>query len=111
MVARKEDHTKPESGNRFLKLVFSSYGIVIFIGLIFLFAFVEEGLWDLTLWKEHKSVFGTGHLFNVNLDDTMLSFVVPLLAVPQLTHYILDGFIWKIRNEEFKWNNQVKNDG
>jgi hypothetical protein len=104
----KKTYTKPEKGNRFLKTVFSAYGVVIFVGLIFLFAFVEEGLWDLTVWKEHKSVFGTGHLFNVNLDDNILSFIVPLLAVPQITHYILEGFIWKIRNEEFKWSSEVK---
>jgi hypothetical protein len=23
---------------------------------------------------------------------------VPLLAVPQLTHYILDGFVWRRKN-------------
>jgi hypothetical protein len=26
--------------------------------------------------------------------DTKM-FLVPLLAVPQLTHYVLDGFIWR----------------
>ena len=100
----KKAYSSPDKGNRFLKLVFSSYGLLIFIGLIFLFAFVEEGLWDLTVWKEHKSVFGTGHWFNISLNEQLLSFIVPLLAVPQITHYILDGFIWKIRNEEFKWS-------
>ena len=105
----EKNYTKPGKGNRFLKLVFSSYGVVVFIGLIFLFAFIEEGLWDLTVWKEHKAVFGTGHLFNVNLDKNVLSLIVPLLAVPQITHYILDGFIWKIRNDEFKWNSETQN--
>jgi len=33
--------------------------------------------------------------------------LVPLLTLPQLTHYILDGFIWKIRKDEIKWNNEV----
>ena len=104
----KKNYTKPEKGNRFLKLVFSSYGVLIFVGLIFLFAFIEEGLWDLTVWKEHKSVFGTVHLLSVELNKTMLSLVVPLLAVPQITHYILDGFIWKMKNEEFKWSSEMK---
>lgn len=107
----KKTYTKPEKGNRFLKFVFSSYGVLIFVGLIFLFAFIEEGLWDLTVWKEHKSIFGTVNLFNVNLSDHVLSLIVPLLAVPQITHYILDGFIWKIKNEEFKWSSEVKNNG
>jgi hypothetical protein len=37
------------------------------------------GNWDLSEWK---------------------MYLVPLLAVPQLTHYILDGFIWKRKNNE-----------
>ena len=27
-------------------------------------------------------------------------FLVPLLVVPQLTHYVLDGFIWKLRKPD-----------
>lgn len=107
----KKAYTKPGKGNGFLKLVFGSYGVLLFIGLIFLFAFVEEGLWDLTVWKEHKSVFGTGGLFDISVSRSALSLIVPLLALPQITHYILDGFIWKIRNEEFKWSSEVREDG
>ena len=29
-----------------------------------------------------------------------LSLIVPLLAVPQLTHYILDGVIWRLRTNQ-----------
>ena len=36
-----------------------------------------------------------------------LSFIVPLLALPQITHYILDGFIWKIKKEEFRWSGEA----
>ena len=104
----QKNYAKPGKGNRFLKTVFSSYGVFIFVGLIFLLAFVEEGLWDLTVWKEHKAVFGTSQFFQLEFDATVLSIVVPLLAVPQITHYILDGFIWKIRNEEFKWSSEVR---
>ena len=42
------------------------------------------------------------------MPDKALAFIVPLLALPQVTHYILDGFIWKIRKDEFKWNNEAK---
>jgi hypothetical protein len=98
-------------GNRFLKVVFSGYGILVFLGLIFLLAFVEEGLWDVAVWKEHSTIFGTAHLSNFTLSPVLLSFIVPLLALPQITHYVLDGFIWKIRQDEFKWNNEVKKGG
>ena len=81
--------------------------MLFFLGLIFLFAFIEEGLWDITVWNEHRNIFGTNGLMAIDLSDRILSFVVPLLALPQITHYILDGFIWKVRKDEFKWS-QVK---
>jgi hypothetical protein len=98
----EKQYRKKERGYAFLKLVFSRWGVLLFLGLIFLFAFVEEGLWDLTLWKEHKNIFGTGRWLDVQLSNPVLCIVVPLLALPQVTHYILDGFIWKVRKEEFK---------
>jgi hypothetical protein len=95
-------------GSRFLRFLFSTYGIIVFLGLLFLFAFIEEGLWDLAVWKEHGTVLGTGRLPEVRIQDRWLSFLVPLLALPQVTHYILDGFIWKIRHDEFKWKSELR---
>lgn len=102
----RKSYAKPEGGSRFLRAVFSRYGVILFVGLIVLFAFVEEGLWDVAVWKEHRSVFG-GLGDGFAMPAVALNVLVPLLAVPQLTHYILDGFIWKIRAEEFKWSSEV----
>jgi hypothetical protein len=104
----EKNYRKQGMGNGFLRLVFSRYGLAVFLGLIFLFAFVEEGLWDIALWKEHKTIFGTSGIPAFNLSHQALSFIVPLLALPQVTHYILDGFIWKVRDNEFKWSSEVK---
>ncbi|HVG16135.1 MAG TPA: hypothetical protein VM935_14290 [Chitinophagaceae bacterium] len=101
LYGRKQNN-KPGHGSRFLKLVFNQYGILVFLGLVFLLAFIEEGLWDLTVWKEHKNIFRTSGLQELHLDDSLLSIIVPLLTLPQITHYVLDGFIWKIRQDEFK---------
>lgn len=103
----QKNYTRSGKGTRFLQLVFTRYGILIFLGLIFVFAFIEEGLWDITLWQEHKTIFGTSHLPSLTLGNQLLSFIVPLLALPQITHYILDGFIWKIKEDNFKWNNEL----
>ncbi|MFT3909209.1 MAG: hypothetical protein QM737_07245 [Ferruginibacter sp.] len=103
----KKNYSKPGAGTRFLKLVFSKYGIIIFLAVIFLFAFIEESLWDISVWKEHKTIFGTDHLAEINISNNLLNFIVPLLALPQITHYILDGFIWKIKKDEIKWSNEV----
>lgn len=106
----QKHYQKPEKGNRFLQVVFSKYGIAIFLALIFLFAFIEEGLWDCIVWKEHSMVFNFSNLPGINVSDKLLSFIVPLLALPQITHYILDGFIWKIKEDDFKWNNENRNE-
>jgi hypothetical protein len=56
---------------------------------------VEEGLWDGLVWREHGTVFGWfAHLPTVG-SSALLRWVVPLLALPQATHYVLDGFIWR----------------
>lgn len=86
--------------SKFLRVVFSKYGLLIFLGLLFLFAFIEEGLWDFTVWKEHGSLFGVTGFTAPELDKTILAFIVPLLALPQITHYILDGFIWRIKRDK-----------
>lgn len=104
----RKNYNKPGKGNRFLRIVFSRYGIALFLGLLFLFAIIEEGLWDLGVWKEHQQLFGIIDSASFIIPEKGLAFVVPLLALPQVTHYILDGFIWKIRKDEFKWNNEVK---
>ena len=61
-----------------------------FLGIIWLLAYAEELLWDTGVWHERPWLFGAAW----SLDDWS-GFLIPLLAVPQLTHYILDGFIWR----------------
>lgn len=94
---------KKESGqaikSRNFRLFFSRYGIVLFLGLIFLLAYIEEGLWDMAVWKEHRSIFRVFHTGSLTISDNALCFIVPLLALPQITHYIIDGFIWKVKRE------------
>ncbi|MBN9283605.1 MULTISPECIES: hypothetical protein [Flavobacterium] len=63
-------------------------GVVFYLGILLLIAFLEEYIWEIAVWNEQFSMRG--------MDFTAAHFVlVPLLAVPQFTHYVLDGFIWK----------------
>jgi len=89
----KKEHGHGRNG--FLKTIFAPYGILLFLGIIFLLAYLEEGLWDMTVWKEHVSLFPVFHLPGGRLPANWLVIVVPLLALPQVTHYIIDGFIWR----------------
>jgi len=93
----KKNYSSTQS--KFLRFVFSKYGLLVFLGLLFLFAFIEEGLWDVTVWKEHGNLFGISGFSSPGFDKTILAFIVPLLALPQITHYILDGFIWRIKKD------------
>jgi hypothetical protein len=63
---------------------------IVFLATLWAFAYVEELLWNRGVWHERNWIFGG------NWDWTEWKvYLVPLLAVPQLTHYILDGFIWR----------------
>jgi hypothetical protein len=66
-------------------------GLGAFLGLLVALAFVEELLWDRLVWHERAWLFGEGAV----LGEGLLGWVVPLLVVPQLTHYVLDGFLWR----------------
>lgn len=63
-----------------------------YLGLLWILAYCEEYMWDRGLWHEHSWIFGSPWTW-----EHGRFLFVPLLAVPQLTHYILDGFIWKRR--------------
>ncbi|MFP3637320.1 hypothetical protein, partial [Bacillus sp. SIMBA_033] len=60
----------------------SASGIFLFVGVILGFAFLEEFLWETLVWNEHFSL-------EFNNPENILQFLVPLLVVPQLTHYLL----------------------
>jgi hypothetical protein len=81
----------------FLKWIFSVRAWPMFVGLLLAFAYLEEGLWDALVWREHAGLFPAFQsVANAEL-DFHLGWVVPLLALPQATHYVLDGFIWRIK--------------
>lgn len=65
-------------------------GIFVFLFIILLIAILEESLWDILVWKEHFAGF-----IPVNLHPKWEILLVPLLTVPQFSHYLLDGIIWK----------------
>lgn len=67
---------------------------VAFVGLLVSLAWFEEGLWDVFVWRENAAVFG-GWNPNFVVPEMALNLLVPLLTVPQATHYVIDGWIWK----------------
>lgn len=72
-------------------------GPLAFLALLWLAAFIEEMLWDRAVWHARPEIFGGAW----HLNATALTVVVPLLALPQLVHYLLDGFVWRRRSAPF----------
>lgn len=64
--------------------------IASFLGIVWILAYAEEMLWDCGIWHQRGWLFG----FHWDL-GRLETLLVPLLAVPQITHYVLDGFIWR----------------
>ena len=69
-------------------------GIVPFLATLWVVAYVEELLWDRAVFQERAWLFGEPW----ELGPSVRALVVALLVVPQLTHYVLDGFIWRRRS-------------
>jgi hypothetical protein len=59
-------------------------------------AWLEEWGWDRVLWHEHGGLFPGPELL---LSRGVLALLVPLLTLPQATHYLLDAWIWRVRPE------------
>ncbi|MEZ4375047.1 MAG: hypothetical protein R3B07_29820 [Polyangiaceae bacterium] len=67
-------------------------GLLAFAGSLLLLAFVEELIWDRLVWKDNPWLFGGS---DIQLGPWALCFLVPLLSLPQFTHYLLDGVLWR----------------
>ncbi len=81
---------RPESA-RGLAARITRRGVWPFLATLWAVAYLEELLWDRGVWHDHAALFGGGG-FGA---DALAPLLVPLLAVPQLTHYFLDGFLWR----------------
>lgn len=71
---------------------------VKYVAIVWILAYAEEFVWDVGVWHERGWLFGTPQDWSA-----MHAWLVPLLAVPQITHYVLDGFIWR-RKQVPAWN-------
>ena len=71
-------------------------GVAVFFGACLVLAFTEELLWDRLVWHDRPLLFGgRGEPL---LGGWARALVVPLLAVPQATHYLLDALLWRRRD-------------
>jgi hypothetical protein len=64
---------------------------LVFLATLWALAYVEEMFWHRGVWHEREWLFGGDWEWS----RTVQTFVVPRLALPQISHYVLDGFIWR----------------
>lgn len=93
VYGRRTEHAEGTFGG----WLFGGRHVFVFYAVVVALAFVEELGWDRLVWHEHPSLFA---LPAVDLPSALLTLVVPLLALPQATHYILDAFIWRTRGSQ-----------
>jgi len=80
-----------------VRRLFVRWRLPLAVGLLVLLAYVEEGCWDGFVWREHLALFPGFDWLPAIEENKLLSLLVPLLSVPQMTHYLLDGVIWRLR--------------
>lgn len=82
--------------------IFAPRWLLAFAGLLLLLAYLEEGLWDALVWREHASLFEPFQNIPEAGKDWLI-WLVPLLTLPQATHYVLDAFIWRMKTPDTPW--------
>ncbi len=107
--ARTNDISMKAPANSFLRLRQLSLTFVpLFLAVLFLLAYMEEGLWDGLVWREHLSFFGLFAGLPEIRDAAILAILVPFLSLPQSTHYVLDGFIWRMKDKSSEWSEPAR---
>lgn len=91
------------STKQFLKMLYGRFSLIFFLVPLLLLAYFEEDLWDTFVWKDHQEVFLFSSKIDLITTKSLLNIIVPLLTLPQLFHYVIDGYIWKIKNDKFNW--------
>jgi hypothetical protein len=82
-----------ENASRFYRAASANW--LVFLATLWALAYTEELFWHRGVWHEKNWLFGADWSW-----ENLKIFLVPLLAVPQLTHYVLDGFIWRKKSNE-----------
>lgn len=94
-VERKKEIQSAQSQSKKRRRLFLRIAAMILIVLIL--AFGEEYSWDMLIYRERTWIFEAvlPFPFESFSNRWWQAFGIALLTVPQATHYIIDGFIWK----------------
>ena len=91
---QRKYETKAEGGSRLIRWLVIKRRWLLFYLLVLAPALLEETLWDGLVWQVHLPELSD--LALPRLSSWWLSFWVALLSVPQIVHYFLDAWLWKL---------------
>jgi len=94
---KRWERDAPRGGSAPLRRLYTVRALPVFLGILLLLAYLEEALWDALVWRDRAEIFSAWYALPQIGSADILVWLVPLLAVPQATHYVLDGFLWRIR--------------
>ena len=100
MYGRKNPKTSVRIAGRSL---FELRLIPVYLAVLLILAYLEEGFWDGFIWKDHTPFFPTFSSLPLLQDPLLLALVVPFLALPQSTHYVFDAFLWRSTGQGSRW--------
>lgn len=75
----------------------ASKPILLMLLMILGLGFIEEYFWDSLINRDKISFFDSviPYTYEALNNDLVIAAFTALLSVPQITHYVVDGFIWK----------------
>jgi hypothetical protein len=83
----------PDGRAEFIRRWATRSSIVAFYLLLLSLALVEESLWERFVWHAYLPEMG---ISLETLGAVATSAWVALLSLPQITHYVLDGVLWRL---------------
>jgi hypothetical protein len=101
----KIENIQLEMPSLFMKL----FNMFLFILVL---AIVEEYLWDLFVNREKQAFFE--YIFDYSIayidDNNFQAVAIGVLSLPQVVHYVLDGFLWKMNKNNTRFKEIMKNE-
>ena len=94
---------QPSFQYRWIARLFQPRWLPVYFAVLFGWAYVEESVWDSMVWHDHGSVLFLADQISVANTEQTLVWLIPLLAMPQITHYVLDAFIWRMQQANTNW--------
>jgi len=92
-----EEEIEQGSKLKFFDIILNTFSVLM---LVFFIAFFEEYFWDMLVNLERTEIFETISPYWINIENSpvLIALCTAILTLPQVTHYVLDGFIWKFNN-------------